>query len=221
MRSLAPLLAAVALLQACAPPQAQPDTAQAPAETASTDTSDAPRPEPLRIGEALGSPDAPLIVTEFSDPGCWSCSSFVRESFPTLRREFIDTGLVQWRTAFIDRGFSNGVPAARAARCAARQDRLWDLRLVMAQRQRDWITRRNVAVLFTDYAAEIGLEMQPFTECMAAAAAAGMSLEEMAALQLGVRAVPTFLVGSQRVLGALSTADFRAIITRELNSRGR
>jgi protein-disulfide isomerase len=171
----------------------------------------------LQIGEALGSPDAPVLVLEFSDPGCFSCASFTRESFADLRAEFIDTGLVQWRTVLIDRGFPNGALASRVAGCAAQQGSFWEMRRELALHQREWIARRDAAQRFAGYAAGIHLEMPEFDSCLEqSATSGGMSTGEMVALQLGIRAVPVFMVGSQRVFGALSTSDFRAVIRREL-----
>jgi protein-disulfide isomerase len=177
----------------------------------------APAPPPLRVGIALGSDDALVTVVEFSDPGCWSCSTFAHETFPELRRDYIDTGRVQWRTVLIDRGFSNGVPAAHALRCAEAQAGFWSMRAEVARRQREWITQRNPAPLYAVYAQEAGLDGPALLTCMdESAARTGMSTEEMVALQLNVRAVPMFLVGSQRVLGALRPADFRRILDQEL-----
>lgn len=222
-----------ALLAACgaAPPDEMPDMAftvdtagaAGPADTATAaaglDDPDRPAPRRLAIGRAMGADDAPLVVVEFSDPGCYSCSTFAVQSFPELKREFIDTGRVQWRTVLLDRGFSNGVPAARAATCAARQDAFWEMRFSLAEQQRDWIVSRNPEPRFTQYATALGLDGDAFHECQETLpAAAGMSLDEMVALQLGVRAVPMFMVGNQRVLGALRTEDFRAIILRELGT---
>jgi protein-disulfide isomerase len=177
----------------------------------------APARPPLRVGIALGDDDALVTVVEFSDPGCWSCSTFAYETFPELRRDYIDTGRVQWRTVLIDRGFPNGVPAANALRCAAAQDGFWSMRAEVARRQREWITQRNAAPLYAVYAQERGMDGPALLTCMDESAAhAAMSTEEMVALQLNVRAVPMFLVGSQRVLGALRPADFRRILDQEL-----
>jgi protein-disulfide isomerase len=218
-RSLAGVLAGSALLAACgaAAPGELPDMAFTE-DTVAAEAADRPPARRLAIGRALGADDAPLVVVEFSDPGCYSCSTFAVQSFPELKREFIDTGRVQWRTVLLDRGFSNGVPAARAAACAAQQDAFWEMRLNLAAQQRDWIVSRNPETRFTEYATELGLDAPAFQDCQETfPAAAGMSLEEMVALQLGVRAVPMFMVGNQRVLGALRTEDFRAVILRELD----
>lgn len=220
------VLAATALFPACGEPvpDALPRDVIAAAEagtasdTAATSSrAAAPR---IRVGESLGSDEARLVVVEFSDPGCVSCTNFSQQSFPGLKEEFIDTGLVQWRTVLIDRGFPNGAAAARSASCAADQDRFWDMRRELARQQRDWIARWSPNERFVAYARQLGLDVAAFTECVEAPSAQGMSVEEMVAFNLNVRAVPTFMVGSQRVLGALGTDDFRSVILRQLELTG-
>jgi protein-disulfide isomerase len=172
----------------------------------------------LRIGYALGADDAPVQVVEFSDPGCTSCAHFTRRSFAELRQEFVETGRVQWRYVTLDRGFPNGVPAARAGACAARQDRFWEMRARLAQDQRDWIGRRDPGDRFRAYAADLGLDAAAFADCLDEPdrRGTGMSVNEMVAVQLGIRAVPTFLVNGRPVIGALGTEQFRGIVLEAL-----
>src|SRR5690554_452246 len=81
---------------------------QAPEAAAVVDTSGADAPPALEIGHTLGSADAPVTVMEFSDFGCDACAGFARESLPSLKREFVETGQVRWRFVAIRQGFFRG-----------------------------------------------------------------------------------------------------------------
>jgi protein-disulfide isomerase len=89
---------------------------------------------------AMGEPDAPIKIEEFSDFQCPYCERFHQETEPLLRQHYIDTGKVQ----FIYRSMGNfvsdniarakGTPAktesrdaALAAYCAGDQDRFWEM----------------------------------------------------------------------------------------------
>lgn len=71
---------------------------------------------------ALGSPDAPVTVVEFSDFKCPYCREFTLEVFPRLKEEYIDTGKV--RFYFINYPFlaADSEVAAMAAEAVFAQD---------------------------------------------------------------------------------------------------
>ena len=85
--------------------------------------------ELLLAGEpVLGSRQAPLTIVEFSDFECPYCRLFHQEVIPSLKREYIDTGLVRFIHKDLPLPFHNQArPAAAAARCAGEQNRYWDL----------------------------------------------------------------------------------------------
>jgi protein-disulfide isomerase len=76
----------------------------------------------------LGNPEAPVLMVEFSDFTCGYCGKFYRETLPSLKTQYIDTG--KMRFAYRDfprdeRGW--GLVAAHAARCAGEQGRFWEM----------------------------------------------------------------------------------------------
>lgn len=106
------------------------------AEVVSVDPGTHPSPE----DNAMGDPNAPISIEEFSDFQCPFCERFHRETEPLLRQYYIDTGKVR----FIYRSMGNfvsdniarsrGTPAktesrdaAMAAYCAGDQNRFWDM----------------------------------------------------------------------------------------------
>jgi protein-disulfide isomerase len=75
----------------------------------------------------LGSPDAPVVMVEFSDFHCPSCIRYSRETFPMVLAELVAKGHVQY--AFINAPLVQIHPmagmVAKAALCAGRQGLFW------------------------------------------------------------------------------------------------
>jgi len=70
---------------------------------------------------AIGSPDAPITLTEYSSMTCPHCAAFAQNVFPMLRSKYIDTGKVR----FVFREFPLDIKAAAAtilARCIGKGD---------------------------------------------------------------------------------------------------
>jgi protein-disulfide isomerase len=99
-----------------------------------------PGTHPNADDNAMGDPNAPIKIEEFSDFQCPFCERFHQETEPQLRQYYIDTGKVQ----FIYRSMGNfvsdniargkGTPAktesrdaALAAYCAGDQNKFWDM----------------------------------------------------------------------------------------------
>jgi protein-disulfide isomerase len=169
-----------------------------------------------RVGYERGSPDAPIVVVEFSDFGCPFCGQIAREHYPVLHKEFVQTGRVRWRYVPVVLGiFPNGEEAARAAECAAEQGRFWYMHDKLYERQREWRGSRGVAELLAGYAEEVGVEPARFASCYAEdRGAARRRASGVAAQQLGVRATPTFLINGRRIEGALPLEQFRQLLSQ-------
>lgn len=67
----------------------------------------------------LGDPDAPVTIIEFSDYECPFCQKFWRETLPSIKSEYIDTGKVKlvYRDFPLTSIHPNAQVAAEAAEC--------------------------------------------------------------------------------------------------------
>ncbi len=76
----------------------------------------------------LGNPNAPVTIIEFGDFQCPYCKKFHDDTFPMLKKTYIDTG----KAKFVYRDFPlenihpNARPAAEAAECADDQGKFWE-----------------------------------------------------------------------------------------------
>ena len=92
----------------------------------------APAPAPSGLfdgipqdGIALGSPDAPFVLTEFADPQCPFCAVYARDVLPTLVDRYVRTGKVRLELRVLAFLGEDSTRAGAMAAAAARQDRLW------------------------------------------------------------------------------------------------
>lgn len=103
------------------------DDSSAPAPTTvldSTETTQLLRGIPQE-GNALGRPDAPVTLVNYSDLQCPFCAEWSRRAFPDLVREYVRTGKVRLEfrgLAFLGPESDTGL---RAALAAGEQGKLW------------------------------------------------------------------------------------------------
>src|SRR5256885_9876297 len=126
-----------------------------------------PQPEVGRVtnltGYALGRPDAPLTMVEFTDLQCPFCRQFILTSFNDIRKNWIDTGKLRYISRDFPLDFhAQAMPAARAARCAGEQGKFWEMRLGLM---------RNANLLTPEYitrtASDLKIDSKAFAACTA------------------------------------------------------
>jgi protein-disulfide isomerase len=91
-------------------------------------------PTPGRVDVAngtlpvLGNPNAPVKIVEFSDFECPFCRRFYQDTFPQLKKEYIDTGKVALYYRHLPLPMHpNAKPFANAAECANEQGKFWQM----------------------------------------------------------------------------------------------
>jgi protein-disulfide isomerase len=165
----------------------------------------------------VGRADAPVTIIEFSDLQCPHCARNALDTFPEIKRNYIDTGKVR----YVARDFPLtmhpfAMPAAIATRCAGEQGKFWEYRHALFERQNELATSPYDAL-----AAELGLDVPRFATCQKDPAQSAAVREDIAlAGSNRITSTPTFLVG--RVVdgklegggfaGAKPYADFAARI---------
>ncbi len=84
----------------------------------------------------IGNPDAEVEVIEYASYTCPHCANFHQSVYPTLKSDFIDTGLIKfvYREVYFDRF---GLWASMVARCGGEQ-RFFGLTKMLYEKQREW-----------------------------------------------------------------------------------
>jgi protein-disulfide isomerase len=133
-----------------------------------------PGTHPNANDNAMGDPNAPIKIEEFSDFQCPFCERFHEETEPLLRQYYIDTGKVQfvyrsmgnWVSTNIGGGKTESQDAALAAYCAGEQNKFWEMHAhlfanVLGEDVGSFTDKRILAI-----AEKVdGLDVGQFTSC--------------------------------------------------------
>jgi protein-disulfide isomerase len=168
------------------------------------------------LGFDSGAGDAPVQIVEFSDFGCGYCARFHDDVYPTLEREYVQSGKVAWKYVPMVLGIfgPNAEAAARAGECAGEQGRFPGMRDLLFEGQRDWKRADDTGPIFEGYARSASLDLDRFRRCVDEGwrddrVVAGTRLSR----QVGVRGTPTFfVVGYAPIPGALPLDLFRQVL---------
>ena len=92
-----------------------------------------PQPTTVRLADVaahvLGAANAPVTVVEFTDYECPFCKRFHDQTWPEIRKNYVDTGKVRFVVRDLPLPFhEHAMPAAIAARCAGEQGKYWPAR---------------------------------------------------------------------------------------------
>ncbi len=140
----------------------------------------------------LGDRQAKVGVVEFSDYQCPFCSRFHSQTFPKLKKNYIDTGKVQYVVRDFPLDFHRQAKeAAIAANCAGQQDAYWEMQHALFTNQ-----RRLGPELYVELAKTLNLKVQAFRTCLQEADQEKEVDNDLAYGQsIGVRGTPSFFVG--------------------------
>jgi len=168
-------------------------------------------------GIVLGSPSAPVTVTEFADLQCPFCRQYTQKVFPAVVRDYVRAGKVR----MVFRGLSfigaDSIVAARAAGAAGQQNRLWQFVDVFYKNQKDENSGYVKAGFLRQIGGAAGVDVARLEQDATSEAVAKQLTDANAeAKRLGVRSTPTIVVtkaGQQPVkLKSPSLGDLRAAL---------
>lgn len=178
----------------------------------------------LGDGHVLGRDDAPLTLVEFTDYQCPYCRRFFQQTFPALKREYIDTGKVRFVSRDLPLAMhQHARDAARAARCAGEQGQFWELRVALFAN-----APRLALEAIIGYAKELPMDQDQFQSCLGSDEYEEEIERDIAeARAIGATGTPTFVLGKTapdrieglRFVGALPYPAFRERLESLLPAR--
>ena len=160
-------------------------------------------PTDMVNGNSVGNPDAPVVLTEYSDFQCPFCIRHAVENEGMIVEEFVKTGKVRFEYKHYPILGADSVRGAQATQCAARQNQFWDFqnRLFLIQAEAGQLTgaRNNVGRFsednLRDVASDLGLDVTQYDACMAGDEAfAEVSTHQEEARSFGLTGTPGFLI---------------------------
>lgn len=178
----------------------------------------------LRGEPSLGSARAPITIVEFSDFECPYCKRFHDDVLPSLKKDYIDKGLVRFVHKDLPLPFhAYAREAAEAARCSRDDSQYWKTYGALFANQ-DCFGCKGVSTI-TQAAGLPATTLETCKKAKAASKAVNSNLSE-AELQ-GIRATPSFVIGpsqgdrhtGQLVEGAVPWDQFQAVVEKELKKQ--
>lgn len=184
----------------------------------------APQPRPATAGgleeRSLGRADAPVTAIEYFSLTCSHCGAFHRDTWPRVKRELVEAGRV--RMVFRDFPLDEIALRAHAVARSFPPDRYEPFISALFATQDRWAYARGV-----DHKAEIakiaalaGMGADAFNAAWADDALARAILEarQKGEAEHQVSATPTFIIGTQKLPGAIPFDRFEAAL-REATPR--
>jgi protein-disulfide isomerase len=164
-------------------------------------------PAPMEAAPALGPATAPVTIVEYADFGCPACWEWYQLGIlDQLRAKYGDQIRFVWRDFPVITLLSP--KAAEAGQCAHEQGKFWEFH--------DLVYERDGAIEASNlqsYAANIGLDMKQFNECVTSRRYRDrVNAEQQESFDRGLKGAPAFFVNDQRVIGPQRGAVFEAII---------
>ena len=156
-------------------------------------------PQPIRgtvdVGDAplMGDQHAPLTIAEFTDYQCPFCERFYKETFPEIKKTFIDSGMARFYVMNfpLTEIHANAMSAAEAARCAKDQGKFWQFHEHL-QTSREHLDLESVI----QFAADQGVNIPVFRECVTSKKYQNEIQQTLRMAQTkGTQGTPTFFVG--------------------------
>jgi protein-disulfide isomerase len=136
----------------------------------------------------------------------------------TIRREYIDNGKV--RFAFVNfpiNSHQNAIPAAEYAMCAAAQDKFWQAHDSLFAHQETWAPVPDPGPALERITTSAGVEVNALRECVSKHKMLPLiEADREKASRAGVRATPSFFVGSQLLEGVVPVAQLRKALDAAL-----
>jgi protein-disulfide isomerase len=146
----------------------------------------------------IGSPNAPLVLVEFSDYQCPFCSRFFQNTLPRIKKEYIDTGKVKYVFKDFPLGFhKEAQKAAEAAHCAGEGGKYWEMHDLIFENQKQMLVPNLI-----DHAKNLNLNVEDFKRCLQDDRyAQGIKKDMEAGRASGVTGTPSFLLGRVNDMG--------------------
>lgn len=170
----------------------------------------------LETDHILGNEDAAVKVIEYASLSCSHCMRFHTQTFPQLKKDYIDTGKI----AFVFRHFPLNEPALRGAMLAecSGDERFYNYLKVLFDTQPEWAYDADFLNGLRTLAKVGGVGDEAFDACMA-----NKKLEDSlvsglkhAASELLIQSTPTLFINGEKVEGFRSYEEVSAIIDAEL-----
>lgn len=160
---------------------------------------------------SVGPTDAPITIVEFSDYQCPYCRRWHAQVYQPLLAAYPGKIRFVYRNLPLTSIHPDALAAAEAAMCAGDQGVYWQYH------EKLFDGDSLGSSIYTQYAQELGLDMNSFEACMTDRKYKDAVITDSAfAINLGVSSTPTFFINGLAVVGAQPLDVFKQVIDKEL-----
>lgn len=163
-----------------------------------------------------GNPNASVALVEYGDFECPACAQFV----PLLDQayeEFGDQISITFNDFPLTTIHQNAFAASEAAQCAHLQNKFWEYHDVLYEEQTSWSVERNPQDKFVEYAQQLQLDADQFTQCVDNNDTKASIREDMTeGEQAGVNSTPTLYINGERYANTGTYAGLSLAIRQAL-----
>ncbi len=159
----------------------------------------------------LGKKNADVQIIEYGDFQCPYCKELAA-IFREVYKEYGDKISFVWKDYPLYSIHEDSLAAAKAGRCANKQDNFWDMHdLIFANQQ-------NLSdEIYLSFASQIGLDTDKFIQCMNNNETLDLVQEDIEeAMDLGIIGTPHFYVGSYVITELITYEQLKEIINYSL-----
>jgi len=174
-------------------------------------------------GRVLGAESASVWLLVVSDFQCPWCKRWHDETFPALKRDYVETGKLRIAYLNFPLGMhANAWPSATAAMCASAQGKFWETHDRIFATQKTWETLADATKFLDSLAVAAGADAARQAACSHSTALKPLiDADQDRARKAGAESTPTFFVGQVPIIGADSLAKFRRVIDAALKAAGK
>jgi protein-disulfide isomerase len=165
----------------------------------------------------LGDPDAPVTIVEYASLTCPHCAAFHHETFPELKKTYIDTGKV--KLEFRDYPLNEGAAlASLLARCAP-EDRYFPLLNLLFAQQPAWGASQNMLADLAKLGSFAGMSSDSIEQCFNNQELYSAIVKQRTYWSEldDIGSTPTFIVNGTKIVGAQPFEKFQELIEADLN----
>jgi len=165
-----------------------------------------------------GDEKAPVTIIEFTDYQCPYCGRYVKETYPQIVKNYIETGKVRYVLRdFPLGGHAQAAGAANAAECVREQGgdaMYWEYHDVLFTNQSDLSVEK-----LKEHAADLDIDQEKFASCVDEKKfEKEVSADFNAGVEAGVRGTPAFFINGMPLSGAQPYQSFVDVIEQALSN---
>ena len=159
-----------------------------------------------------GPEKASVTLIEYGDFQCPACAHYA-PMITKLKTDYKDSLRIVFRHFPLTNTHKNAQAASQAAHAASKQGKFWEYHDVLYKNQAAWSASDEATSAFTDYASQLGLNIDQFLADMNSEETLNViQAHREGGIKAGVPGTPTFHVNGRQVVNPTTYEDFKLLV---------